>query len=147
MGPADNPRGGPPPGDGDEDLPEGPPGGGGGGGHPGGGPPGGKRPPGRGGGGGGGGPPGGGGPLGPLSQENIPGQANPGHKSKVREPEIFTGDRSKAGEFLTDLQLLFLSCPGDYLNDNAKIVSTLSYMQGETHWWAESKVETTVNNG
>lgn len=110
--------------------PGGEPGGGGGGGGPGG------RGPGS---GGGGGPPGGNaaGPLGNPPQ-NTEGR-NP--KSKVKEPDIFMGERNKASEFLADLYLLFCSRPADCPTNESRVVTALSYLRGDAHWWAESKVE------
>ena len=89
-----------------EDSPESPPGGG----PPGGGPP-------------GGGPPGG--------WPNVPGigfgNQQPG-KFKIKEPEVFNGDRTKSKRFLGDLFDLFQSNPEAYRSNTNKVITALSYI-------------------
>lgn len=90
---------------------------------------------------GGGGSGGGGG--GPPRGTNAPRQDDGrGYKSKIKEPDSFTGERHKANEFLADLYLLFCSRPSDYPTDSSKIVTALSYIRGDARWWAEAKVDT-----
>ena len=52
-------------------------------------------------------------------------------KGKIKEPSIFAGDRDKLEIFLEELLLQFLGRPFDYSNDQVKIATALSYIEGD----------------
>ena len=119
------------------------PGGGGGGSGSGGGnpPPVPANPPGQPGGGGGGGG-GGGNPPNPPLPVNPPVQPIlPQGKGKIKDPEIFNGDRSKTRSFLNQLFLLFTARPHDFTNDHTKIATALSFMEGDNiNYWKDTAI-------
>lgn len=92
-------------------------------------------------------PPGGGGPPGQGPDPDPPGQ--PGNpqgnnmlqeqrqgKGKIKDPEVFTGDRNKTRSFLNQLFLLFTARPHNFVNDYTKVVTALSFMEGDNiNYW------------
>ncbi|OSC99796.1 hypothetical protein PYCCODRAFT_1469928 [Trametes coccinea BRFM310] len=62
------------------------------------------------------------------------GQAGPKNQSKVKEPDVFTGDHNKANEFLADLYLLFHSWPNDYPNEATQRLNEEGQPRGFGTW-------------
>ncbi|KAJ3009440.1 hypothetical protein NUW54_g2781 [Trametes sanguinea] len=78
-------------------------------------------------------------------EEGTKGQPNPprpkegvGHKSKVKEPDVFMGDHNQANKFLANLYLLFHCRPNNYPNDESMVVTALSYLCRDIRWWTEA---------
>ena len=107
------------------------PGSGPGGGNPGSGPRGGNP----------GGPPHGGPPPGNVGgNQGIP-PAVPQGKGKIKDPEVFNGDRSKTRSFLNQLFLLFTARPQDFPNDHTKVATALSFMEGDNiNYWKDTAI-------
>lgn len=109
------------------------------------------NPGGSGGGGGGGG---GGGPNpnpGPNPPNPNPGPGNPQGqpippviphgKGKIKDPEVFNGDRSKTRSFLNQLFLLFTARAHDFPDDTTKVATALSFMEGENiNYWKDTAI-------
>lgn len=98
-------------------------------------------------------PPGGGGPPGQGPDPDPPGQ--PGNpqgnnmpqeqrqgKGKIKDPEVFTGDRNKTRSFLNQLFLLFTARPHDFVNDYTKVVTALFFMEGDNiNYWKDITIQ------
>ncbi|KAI0323309.1 hypothetical protein GY45DRAFT_1408106, partial [Cubamyces sp. BRFM 1775] len=106
----------------------------------------------------------GGGPPGPDPDPDLQGPPGnpPGNnapqgqgKGKIKDPEVFNGDRSKTRSFLNQLFLLFTARPHDFVNDYMKVVMALSFMEGDNiNYWkditiqrAEEEIEPGVSRG
>ncbi|KAI0325550.1 hypothetical protein GY45DRAFT_1221600, partial [Cubamyces sp. BRFM 1775] len=74
---------------------------------------------------------------------------------KIKDPEVFNGDRSKTRSFLNQLFLLFTVQPHNFVNDYTKVAVALSFMEGDNiNYWkditiqrAEEEVEPGVSRG
>ncbi|KAJ8462650.1 hypothetical protein ONZ51_g10765 [Trametes cubensis] len=98
----------------------------------------------------GGGPPGPPGPPGPDPDPepqgapgNAPGNAPQGQgKGKIKDPEVFNGDRDKTRSFLNQLFLLFTARPHDFVNDYTKVATALSFMEGDNiNYWKDTTIQ------
>ena len=126
----DRDEGGPGGGNGGGDIPR--PGRGPGGGEPGGGGPGGGGP--------GGGGPGGGDPGGPQYL-TIPNAQPQRGRVKIKEPEVYNGDRSKLEAFLDQIFLVFMGDPEKYATDKARVAYALSYLgEGAIKYWKTHQI-------
>ncbi|KAJ8456927.1 hypothetical protein ONZ51_g11830 [Trametes cubensis] len=57
-------------------------------------------------------------------------------KGKIKDPEVFNGDRDKTRSFLNQLFLLFTARPHDSVNDYTKVATALSFMEGDNiNYW------------
>ena len=100
------------------------------------------------GGGGPGGPggPGGGGPGGPQYYA-VPNAQPQRGKVKIKEPDIFNGDRNKLEGFLDQLFLVFMGDTEKYATDKAKVAYALSYLgDGEIKYWKKHQVDQIRND-
>ena len=103
-----------------------------GGGELGGGRPGGGRP--------GGGGPGGGGPGGPQYL-TIPNAQPQKERVKIKEPEVYNGDRDKLKAFLDQIFLIFMGDPEKYSTDKARVAYALSYLgEGAIKYWKTHQI-------
>ena len=93
------------------------------------------------------GPPGPPGPNPPVPPGNPPIlppliPVAPGGKGKIKDPEVFNGDRSKTRSFLNQLFLLFTARPHDFVNDYTKVATALSFMEGENiNYWKDTVIQ------
>ncbi|KAJ8463053.1 hypothetical protein ONZ51_g10506 [Trametes cubensis] len=93
-----------------------------------------------------GGPPGPPGPPGPdpdPEPQGAPGNALQGQgKGKIKDPEVFNGDRDKTRSFLNQLFLLFTARPHDFVNDYTKVATALSFMEGDNiNYWKDTTIQ------
>ena len=76
----------------------------------------------------------------PILPPPIP--VAPGGKGKIKDPEVFNGDRSKTRSFLNQLFLLFTARPHDFVNDYTKVATALSFMEGENiNYWKDTAIQ------
>ncbi|TFK79247.1 hypothetical protein K466DRAFT_443651, partial [Polyporus arcularius HHB13444] len=61
---------------------------------------------------------------------------------KIKDPEVFNGDRSKTRSFLNQLFLLFTARPHDFSNDYTKVTTALSFMEGDNiNYWKDPTIQ------
>ncbi|RPD52154.1 hypothetical protein L227DRAFT_515268 [Lentinus tigrinus ALCF2SS1-6] len=71
----------------------------------------------------------------------------PRGRAKIKAPEPFEGDRSKARGFIYHLFLLFSSQPDAYASDQLQVVTALSYLGDTTAWYRELITENAMRAG
>lgn len=83
------------------------------------------------------------GPLGRRAPSPTPAPDVPrfsGRGPKAPKPKSFTGDKSKADDFLEELDLLFRIEANNYPTERSKILQAVAYLEEEARaWWVSNK--------
>src|SRR5690606_33470457 len=73
----------------------------------------------------------------PAPAETTP--AIPRIAYKVKDPETFSGELQKFRNFTSQLDLVFVSDPAGFSEDQRKIVYAASYLRGSAYSWFEGQ--------
>ena len=76
-----------------------------------------------------------------FENQQLQGNLLPAREPRVADPEIFSGDRKKAKQFLLQLKNVFNVQPSQFTNDSSKLAYTVSFLCGPAFTWVAPYME------